>query len=149
LELNPEWSQADLAKAVHSKPAEISKTLRISSSLVPELLELVGEGDGKLPVTCAYVIARLEDPAQQRELANMVVSGRLKRDACENEVARRLGTKKKMAKPVKLKSEAALAMIPGDWTWDRLIEWLAKVSEAARKGSKHGLPVSSLQSLVG
>ena len=47
-ELNPEWTQADLAKAVHASTADVSKTLTISKRLPTELIDKIGTGAGDL-----------------------------------------------------------------------------------------------------
>ncbi len=149
LQLNPDWSQGDLAKAVHSTPAEVSKTLRISKDLLPELLELVGEGPERLPVTAAYAIARVE-PEQQRELTKLVLAGRLKRDAVELEVARRLGKRPKKERPVKVVMDAASVLFPGNWTWEKIAEFGKKIEEAAKRGAKMPdlPPAAVLQSIL-
>ena len=101
-------SHAQAGKLLGIRSAsEVTKMLRVLSGYPQDLWPLIGEGDGKVPFTTSYTLARLyPNEAKIRELTDRVVKGLLTRDAAEEEVARILsGGKKSKDKPLLIKFE--------------------------------------------
>lgn len=67
--------------------SKVAKLLRVLRGYPEDLWPLIGEGNGRVPVTTAYHLARLHpNEAKIRELTDRVVKGLLCRDAAEQEV---------------------------------------------------------------
>ncbi len=147
LELNPEWNQLDLAKAVHSSPAEVSKTLAISKRLPQELLEKIGNEPGELSPRAAYGLSKLEEPAKILELADRVMKGLIKAEAVEVEVAKLCRKGKHKEKAVKV-SMHGVTFIIGVHDLQKVFGVFALVDGALKKLEKHGLPLAALPSLL-
>lgn len=145
MQLN-KWSQAELAAAVHTSTAEVSKTLAISKRLPGDLQEMVASGD--LCPAIAYQLSRLSDPAQMRELADKAAKGLLKRDSVEVQVTRLLGKRVKKAKPIKARTGRGVAAMIPDLDYDGVLAELGSLVEAVKKAQRHGLPLASLPSLL-
>jgi ParB/RepB/Spo0J family partition protein len=142
------WGQAELARRVNAKPAMISKRLAVFEKLPEDLKASIGEGDGLIPFTSAYQLARLADEGMIRDLAEKVRQGLLCRDSVVDEVAKRLGTTQKKAKPIKAKTaNGILAMIPG-MEFETVLADLAALVEAIKKCRHHGLPLAALPGLL-
>lgn len=71
------WTQADLAGELRITQSAVAKSLATLD--LPEAVQAKVE-DGTLDPSKAYVIAKLEDPAEQVELAERIVSEGLSRD---------------------------------------------------------------------
>lgn len=140
------WSQAELAKSVHVSPGEVSKVLAVSKRLPADLQEKVASGE--LCPTIAYQLSRLSDPATMRELAEKAMKGLLKRDSAEAQVSRLLGKRAKKAKPIKARTGRGIAAVIPDLDYDAVLGELTTLVDAVKKAQKHGLPLSSLPSLL-
>jgi len=120
---------------------------------IPEdLLEKIGEGEGKIPFTSAYELGRLHPNVEKiRELAEKVMRGLLCRDAVVTAVQTILGGGKrvKSEKPVKFRHNGGKGEFPGEWGWDQIIQWLADCQDAAKRGAKMpNAPASYLPRLL-
>jgi ParB/RepB/Spo0J family partition protein len=106
------WSQADLARAIKVCPAQVAKTLAISTKLCPEAQELVAAG--KLPPRAAYAISRL--PVQQQaELAKKAADLPMAVETVEAKVAALLGSgRKAVPKPLKFSACGVSGSVKGD-----------------------------------
>jgi ParB-like chromosome segregation protein Spo0J len=100
-------SHAHAGKLLGIGAPDVTKLLRVLKSYPQDLWPLIGEGDGKVPFTTAYTLARLHpNEAKIRELTDRVVKGLLTRDAAEEEVTRFLsGGKKPKDRPLIIKYE--------------------------------------------
>jgi len=141
-------SQAEAGRLIGiANPAEVTKLLRVLRGFPEDLFTLIGEGDGKVPFTTAYTLARLGDDSSIRELADKVVKGLLTRDATEDEVQRLLGTRKQpndcRGKPVTVKLPGLTATFTVAET-RKARALIEKVDAAAVKLEKHNLPFTSL-----
>jgi len=101
-------TQAQLAEKLHLSEAVISRTLRISKNMAPDLRPLVDNFTVRPSV--AFLIASLPTHELQREAMDRAVKGPMKRDAVAAMVARMKGKKPKQARPAKGKT-------PGGMTW--------------------------------
>jgi ParB family chromosome partitioning protein len=101
-------SHAQAGKLLGIRSAsEVTKLTRVLSGFPQDLWPMIGEGDGKVPFTTAYTLARLHpNEAKIRELTDRVLKGLLTRDSAEEEVAHILsGGKKPKDKPLLIKYE--------------------------------------------
>ena len=114
-----------------------------------DLHSLLGEGDGKVPITVAYQLSRLKDEARIRDLSAKVTSGLLTRDAVENIVAKELhgGKKAKPARPVKIVCGNVTATIQGN-PLDALKALHAKLTEAFKRVERDPALADLLPSLL-
>jgi ParB/RepB/Spo0J family partition protein len=139
------WSQAELASAVHVSPGEVSRTLAVSKRLPEDLQAKVASGE--LCPAIAYQLSRLPDPAAMRELADKAAKGLLKRDAAESQVARLLGKRAKKEKEVKV-NLGGIVIVIRVHDLQKVFALLGTLDGALKKLEKHGLPLSSLPSLL-
>lgn len=142
-------SYAEAGRLLGISAPEVSKLLRVLKDYPSDLHGWIGEGDGKIPVTSAYSLSRLQpDDAKIRELSKQVVDGLLTRDAVEGIVAGILG-KRTERKPSPLKVKlTGLELILSVFEVGQLRALLALVDAALLKLEKHGLPVQSLQQML-
>lgn len=141
------WTQAELAQRLHKSTAEVSKLLTVSRNLLPELQELVE--DGKLPITAAAQIARIDDPQQQRDLAKLVVDGVLTRDAVAVRVSRLNGKKPRpKARTFKGKTPGGVSFILPDMTPEGLVAEIELLLSSIKRMAKLELGYESLAGLM-
>lgn len=138
-------SQAEIAERTGKTETEISKALKIKGNLAADLQEEVETA--KLPVSCAWLLASLSDPVQQRELADKLRAGLLKRDSLEAKIKALLGKPKAKAKPVKVSVGGIVIHIESQ-ALDRVFAALTTVDNGLKKLEKHGLPLSSLPQIL-
>lgn len=142
------WSQSQLALHIRVKPAQVSKVMAVSSKLPEDLRAMIGEGDGKIPPSSAYLLSRLPTAESMRDLAGKISQGHLKRDELAAEVARRLGKQScKKEKPIKVTLHG-MTLVITEADPEKLSSLLALVDGAIKKLQKHGLPLASLPSLL-
>jgi hypothetical protein len=135
--LRPELSYGQAGRLLGVTAAETSKRLKVLKDYPADLHALIGEGEGLVPFNTAYAFARLSDERVIRELTDQVVKGLLSRDAAVEAVNKILGGKRqKKVKPVRVQDAGGSASFPGDWDWERIIEWYAHGLEAAKRGAK-------------
>lgn len=140
-ELNPGWTQVEIARAIDFSPAEVSRMFRISKRLPSDLQEKIGTKQGMLPPRGAYALTKVTDAAQLREYAIRVMEGTLKVEALELLVAKQKGGQAKAgSKPVKATLDGVTFQFAGDMTWDRFLELASRLAEAVKKGAKMDLP---------
>lgn len=148
-ELN-EWTLAEIARACHTSSSEVTKTFARCEKLPPELVALIGTGEGKLCPRAAYCLSRLHpDADKQRGLAEKYLGGLLKVERLEEHVARLLGGGKgKRPKPLKGRTPGGVGyMLPPDDLEAAHAEVLL-LAKAIKKAMDLGLPGSSVQSLL-
>lgn len=140
------WSQAELARHVHTTPAQIAKDLAISNRCCETVREYVAAGT--LKPRAAYAISRLTDAGQQAELAKKAVELPMAVESVEEAANRLLGTKKtKKPQPMKLAYGSVTATIHGDVV-EALKAFIAKTAEALRKIERDGADPEYLPSLM-
>jgi ParB/RepB/Spo0J family partition protein len=148
MELNG-WTQAELARYIRVSPAQVSKVMAISKRLPDSIRALIGESEGKIPASSAYLLSRLPSPEAMQEMADKIVQGLLSRDAVGAAVSdylgRRKGTKKE--KPVKVTVEGVTVTIASH-DLEKVFGAFGLIDAALKKLEKHGLPMSSLPSLL-
>lgn len=148
MELNG-WTQAELARFIHVSPAQVSKVMAISKKLPEKIRALIGEGEGQIPPSSAYHLSRLPTPEAMQEMAEQIVKGLLCRDAVGAAVSEYLGNRKgaRKEKPVKLAVDGVTVMIASR-DLEKVFGVFALIDAALKKLEKHGLPMSSLPSLL-
>lgn len=128
------WSQAELARAIYVCPAQVAKTLAISTKLCPEAQELVAAGN--LVPRAAYAISRL--PLQQQaDLASKAASLPMAAEVVESKVAALLGNRTGRTKPLKLSFGGVAMTIKGNGV-DALRALHAKLAEVLKKLEREG-----------
>jgi ParB/RepB/Spo0J family partition protein len=100
-------TQAQLAEKLHLSEALISQTLRTSKNMAPDLRPLVD--NFTIRPSVAFLIASLPSHDLQRQVAEKVIQGDLKRDAVAALVARLKGKKPKKPRPAKGKTVGGLS----------------------------------------
>jgi ParB-like chromosome segregation protein Spo0J len=146
-------SQAEAGRLLGIKAAEVTKLLSVLKHYPEDLHPLIGEGDGKVPVTTAYAFSRLHpDEHKIRELTDRVVKGLLSRDDAVIVVDGILNggkKKQKKCKPTKFRTSGGVVIItPGGMNCAEARAELARVDEAMKRCERHGLPMSSLPNLL-
>jgi ParB-like chromosome segregation protein Spo0J len=135
--LRPDLSYGEAGRLLGIAAPYTAKRLKVLNDYPADLHVLIGEGPGFVPFTAAYHLARLKDEQAIRDLTDKVVRGQLSRDAVTEAVTKLLGGKgQKKPKPVKVQDGGGSASFPGDWGWDRIIEWYTHGLEAAKRGAK-------------
>ncbi len=137
------WSQAELARNTGQSPAQVAKDLAMFDGLVEELKEKVYSGD--LKPRGAYALCRLPREQQAGLWAKIQ---HMKVEAIEEMVDRMLGKKPKKAKPVKIRTGKGLQAFFPALDHDAALAELALLTEGVRKLQRHGLPMSSLPSVL-
>lgn len=149
-ELNPTWTQVEIARAINFAPAEVSKMFRISKRIPVDLLDKIGTGPGMIPPRAAYALTKVADESNLRELAGRVVDSTLKVESLEMLIARMRDGKQTRAGPksVKARTSKGLAATIPVMDHESVIGELNVLADAVRKAQKHGLPLSCLPSLL-
>ena len=131
-------SQAEAGRQLGvENPSDTSKLLRVLKGIPEDLLEKIGDGDGKLPFTSAHKLAQLSDEGQIRDLAEKAIRGLLCRDRLVDAVNKLLGNGRKVkAKPVKARTPRGLqAIIPAS-DYECVLVELGVLVEAVRKAAE-------------
>ncbi len=139
------WSQAELARSVFVKPAFVTKTLAIFNKLPETLRDKVA--NGTLCPTAGYHLARLKDPVTMTDLADKLEKGLLTRDSVAERVKSMLGKPKPKEKPVKVSLPGAVVVFT-EPVVAKMEAVLAKIDAGIKKAVKHGLPMTSLPSIL-
>ena len=114
--------------------------------LPEELLALVANGE--ISADAAYMLSRVEDPVEQRNLASEVCGGRLSRDALARKLkASRRSDKRKadgFARCTALLGGGCSVTFAGTGlTLDSAIDWLEQLLARARKAKSQGLTLET------
>ncbi|HEU5458580.1 MAG TPA: ParB/RepB/Spo0J family partition protein [Terracidiphilus sp.] len=97
-------SQAEAGRLLGvENSSDVTKLLSVLKRIPPDLLDKIGEGDGKLPFSSAYKLTQLSDEGRIRELADKAMKGLLCRDRLVDAVDRILHGAKRQKKPKPLK----------------------------------------------
>jgi ParB-like chromosome segregation protein Spo0J len=137
-------SQAGACKRLGISESQGSKIKRMFT-VPPEVLEIERRPRALYALS---KLSKLNNPAVTIDLAKKAAELPMAVESVEEAVAKLLGeTKQKKAKPVKVKRDGALAQLPGDWTWEKIIAWLTERTESARRGLKNNLPTSAFGNL--
>lgn len=142
-------SQAEACRLLGIGIADGSRWLSVLKGFPEDLHSLLGEGDGKVPITVAYQLSRLKDEGRIRDLSAKVTSGLLTRDAVESIVARELhgGRKAKAERPVKIVCGNVTATIRGN-PMEALKALHAKLTEAFKRVERDPALADLLPSLL-
>jgi ParB family chromosome partitioning protein len=132
--------------------AAISKAEALLS-LPPDIQERVGSGVGQIAPATAYELSRLPDEQSQRDLAEVIVSKRLSRDAAAEAVRGRIGKRNVTPKAgrlnFKLGGGIAVTVSSGEpLTFDALLTALDYLRRQAKKLSDEGKGVDALSRVV-
>ena len=146
MQLN-DWTQVQLAQHVGRSQSFVSKLLSPFEKFPEDLRAKIGKGDGKIPITGAAAIARLDSLEAIRGTAGVVLARGLKRDAIIALVNQRLNKKQNGQKPLKLKCGGVTATVTGN-TVESLKAFIGKAGEALKKLEKDNLPPEFLGVLM-
>ncbi len=146
MQLN-DWTQVQLAQHVGRSPSFVSKLLSPFEKFPEDLRSRIGKGDGKIPITGAAAIARLDSLEAIRETAAVVLARGLKRDAIIALVNQRLNKKQSGRKPLKLKCGGVTATVTGNVV-ESLKAFIGKAGEALKKLERDNLPPEFLGGLM-
>jgi ParB/RepB/Spo0J family partition protein len=122
-------TQAQLSEKLHLSAPLISRTLRTSKNMAPDLRPLVDNFTVKQSV--AFQIASLPTHEMQREAMDKAVKGSMNRDAVTAMVARMKGKKPKQAKAAKGKTPGGMS-----WAFGGTPEAMLAEAEKLAKGLK-------------
>ena len=122
-------TQAQLAERLHLSEALISRTLRTSKNMAPDLRPLVENFTIKPSV--AFQIASLPTHDLQRQVTEQVTQSDMKRDAVAALVARLKGKKSKKPRPAKGKTAGGLS-----WCFTGTTEAMLAETERLSKALK-------------
>ena len=140
--------QGEAASRLGMGASNASKAKKVLEGYPADLQPLVGDGDGRVPFTCAYILAASRlDEGQVRELTDRVVKGLLSRDALQERVNALVGKRAKAAKPVKV-ALPGLTLVTSLTDAAVLRATLGRLLDALAKAEKHALPMTSLPQLV-
>lgn len=138
-------TRTEIAERTGRDETAIAKDLRIKGNLAPELQADVESA--RLGISAAYILAMLPDHAQQREWAQKLYAGQLKRDTLYAKVKVLLGKRQKsVAKTVKLRTAKGAYSLPGDFAG--ALADLTAIAAAVKKAEQLGLPMASVVSLL-
>ena len=122
-------TQAQLAEKLHLSEALISRTLRTSKNMAPDLRPLVD--NFTIRPSVAFLIASLPTHDLQRQAMDKAVQGDLKRDAVAALVSRLKGKKSKKPRPAKGKTAGGLS-----WCYSGTPEAMLAEAERLTKALK-------------
>jgi len=135
----------EVAKRLGQSPATVSRTLTVLK--LPEALR-TQVASGQIPADAAYLLARVDDPARQSELAAEVVGGKLSRDA----LTRKMKRVRRAEAQAKDGPNRITALLGGGrsitvggkgLTLDSLMEALEQLLSRARKSKAQGLSLTT------
>ncbi len=142
-------SAAALAHRVGMTGANVTK---ITSMLVlaADLVALVEQG--RIPMSSAYELAKIADHAEQRRLAELIVSGRLTRDRLVQETRSRKQASvrpRRQAQPrervvMRLGEGRSVAVSAPSLSVEGLIAWLTDLADRIRVAGADGRPLGEV-----
>lgn len=156
------------ARAIHHlmettdwNASEAAAQLGMSNATVSRLLSLLALPDdiqqkiaaGEIPASVAYQLSQIEDGAEQAEVADAVVQGRMTRDAIASRRRRRKTKQKNSpASPkrvtVILGLGRSVTVTGSDLSLESFINVISEVLEKARKGRASGIQLSSFIAML-
>jgi len=134
-----------VAKRLGQSPATVSRTLTVLK--LPEDLR-AKVASGQIPADAAYLLARIDEPQRQSELAAEVVGGKLSRDA----LTRKMKRVRRAEAQAKDGPNRITALLGGGrsitvggkgLTLDSLMEALEQLLSRARKSKSQGLTLTT------
>ncbi len=144
-ELNPTWTQAEIARAINFSGSEVSRMFTISKRFPADLQERIGTGSGMISPRGAYSLTKVNDEAKLREWAARLMDGTLKIEALEILVFRARGKKPKNASPITCRMEGASVEFPAECSWEKVIDVGNRLVEAGKRGARMpGLPPAAV-----
>jgi ParB family chromosome partitioning protein len=140
------WNASTIAKKLGFSNATVTRLLALGK-LPGEIRERVQAGD--IPLSSAYELSKVEDPAEQERLASQVAAGRLTRDALAGAVkARRNGgpAPQRGTSRVVCKLASATVTVSAEDALDleTFVSILEELLGKARKARTQGIEVSTL-----
>jgi ParB/RepB/Spo0J family partition protein len=143
------WTQGELAQHVKRSQSFICKLMSAFEKIPEDMRHMIGKGDGKIPVTGAAAIARLESLQMIREVMEISLTRNLKRDAIIVLVNQRLHKPQKDGKALKLEFGGVTATVTGNIV-DSLKAFMVKLKEGIKQLERNpSLPPETLASLMG
>lgn len=150
------WPAAEVSARLGSpSPASISKllTLLVLPRGVQDAIDA-----GRLPMSSAYAIATVADPAERDRLVGEVLGGRLTRDRLVKEVTginrggKQAGPKRPRARRervvIPLGEGRSVAISAPALTVEEVANWLAKLAAKLRKAGEQGSTLAEAVQLV-
>ena len=95
-------TQGEAAERLQVPEPKAAKAMRVLKWFPADLHHLIGEGEGKIPFSCAYLLTQTRDEARVRELADRCVKGLMTRKRLEDILKGLKGQKTKKEPPVKV-----------------------------------------------
>jgi len=150
--LRPDLSQGRAAATLGIRDCDAAKVLKIINFYPADLHPLIGEGDGFVPFTSAYHLARLmektKDEAKVRELTDKVVKGWLSRDDLVVLVNTLLGKREKKPKALKISFGGVVATVKEATAFESLLAFAAKIPETIKRMQRDHLPPGILPAIL-
>jgi ParB family chromosome partitioning protein len=134
-----------VAKRLGQSPATVSRTLSVLKLPEPLLAQVTA---GQISADAAYMLARVDEPGRQAELAAEVVGGKLSRDALTRKL-KRVRRAEGRADPSLARVTAALGggrsftLAGKALSLDTFIESLEQLLTRARKSKSQGLTLAT------
>lgn len=145
------WTATEVASRLGFSAAAVTKLLTILN--LPEAVRQ-GVAAGKVPASAAYELAQINDPAQQADLANQLLNGRITRDELAGvRKARRTTRSKpmeaKVGRAVALLGEGRSVTVSGtSLTLDGFVAALEDLLTRARRERTRGVELSTFLKLL-
>ncbi len=144
------WTQAQLAKVVGESTATVCKRLSLHDKATSQELALLMEKDKtkRLPFRALDILVRqFALPEDRRPWIEKLMAG-MTVDVLEAELGTLRGKKKPKIRSVRAQYHGGSVMLPGEWNWDAVLAFSARLTEAAKKGAKSEMPTSMLGQLL-
>lgn len=144
------WTESQVASKLGFSCATVTRLLSLLQ--LPEALrEKIAQG--RIGASAGYELARINDPAQQAELAEQLIAGELTRDglAGRAKAARRA---RSAAEPVlargriQLGDGRSVTVAGPQLSTESLIDWLEELLAKARKARAQGLELGTLVKML-
>ena len=141
-----QWSQAELAAALHISKAKVCQTLACLT-LPDEAQQAVA--NGSLPLSTAYTIARVPDLATRCDLLQQARAGKLTRDAAQSALNRSIGKRGPCTRMVLQLRTATVNIAAGEQTTLADVSvMLAKLVKDCRQAAAEGLDIRTFERLL-
>jgi ParB-like chromosome segregation protein Spo0J len=125
--------------------ASVTRSLSILK-LPEDLLGLVANGE--ITADAAYMLSRVEDPAEQKRLAADVCGGRLSRDALARKLKASRRSNERKGEGIArhtalLGGGCSVTFVGAGLSLDKAIDWLEQLLARARKAKSQGLTLET------
>jgi ParB family transcriptional regulator, chromosome partitioning protein len=137
------WTATQLAESLQLANSTVTMLLALLK-LPVALQQMVNEG--KLDVSKAYYLSRIDDPAEQARVAEQVASGKLSRASLAAKVKQPGSNDKTIQKRIAFQVEQGVTITVSshELTLERLSQLLADLSKQVRKAQTQRIAVTTL-----